>query len=164
MENKGNKVKTLFFDALFDLALLFVAIWPAYVVGNMLFGLIAAAVTDNDNRLAAWLFEFFPSLIVMCAIIFVFWFRVEYKREKWSIPRAAVAMALACGVQMLLATLVVSTVYSCGPALPLIKVFYVGTDSSKFIKDTDLPAWLCAVVMLALDFFYFGAAVLGGYL
>ena len=163
MKDRILHVKTLLTDTLFDVALLYVGVWPAYLVGNGLFGLIARAVTDNDHLLAARLFEFFPSLLLMCAVIFLFWFRVEYKREKASAPRAAAAMALAGGVQILVCVLLVFTVWSCGPALPLIKVFYAGADYNLHINENDLPAWLGAVVMLSLDLFYIACAILGGY-
>ena len=71
MKDRILHVKTLLTDTLFDVALLYVGVWPAYLVGNGLFGLIARAVTDNDHLLAARLFEFFPSLLLMCAVIFI---------------------------------------------------------------------------------------------
>ncbi|MBP3378155.1 MAG: hypothetical protein J6L96_05360 [Clostridia bacterium] len=153
------KLKKILLDSLILVVILVIAGLLCSFVCSWVFVLPVKALSTNE--LIARLTYFVPYFISMLAVLFVFSYKKEYKRENFVLWEAVASGVIACGIQLILPFVLTFVEYTVGPALPLGKIIFAGADINKPLLNYEVPGHIYALCMLLLDVFYIISTVLG---
>ncbi len=156
-------IKKTLLDALKYFGALFVCCALCAVPGLSIFYVIGQLI-GGDNRQVARITFFIPLFLLFNLVLFNVSYRMELKREKFIAYETALSTFLACALQVLLASVTIYSLYTCGPALMLAQITYAGKDIKIDFPDASVPNHMYVICMVIIDAFYIGSTILGGYL
>lgn len=133
-------------------------IWPSFLAGNLLFGAIVFFILGGFY---AKITEIASSILILCALLFIFAYKRAYKNIEFHGIRILISMILAAGMQLIYAALLRFAVYTGGGGHYLALYLY---DSTRSVAYYEVPASLYIASMLAVYPLYIISVISGAYL
>ena len=146
-------------DALLYFFQIVVYIWPSFLTGNILVGLIVRILLNNSNGFLATLSDAITSVLVLCAFLFFFAYRRGHKKAEFHYKSLLISLILAFGMQLIYAIIFRFNVYTTAGAYFFAYMLCPGT-----IDSYNIPAYVYIMTMCIVYVFYMVAVISGEYL
>lgn len=159
-----KKMKTTLMDALLYWFQIVVYIWPSFLIGNGLVGLIVRMLVNNSNHFLSRLSETVTCVLVLCVCLFISAYRRGHKKGEFHYKSLLISLVLATGMQLIYATVFRFAVYTTAGAYYLAHLIYAGSDGSVTFAYDEVPAYLYILTMCIAAVFYITAVISGEYL
>ncbi len=156
-----GKVKKILLDTILYWLQIIVFIWPSFFIGNGVVGLIVRVLANNSNNFAARIADTVASVLVLCALLFIFAYRRGYKKGKAHPVHSCISLILAAGLQLAYASLFRYAVYTTAGAYYLAHMLHAGRHQELTFAYYDVPARVYILAMCMVYGFYIVAAVGG---
>ena len=156
-----NAVKNIFKNTTAYFFQILISIWPAFLIGNGLVGLLLSLILENQNRLIIRLCETVACVIIVCVCLFMMAYRKGYKNAQFNLLRSLLSLVFALGLHLLYANIFHFTEYTTGGAYYLAHIFYAGRNQSITFVYSDVPPYIYMLSICITDCFYIAASILG---
>lgn len=156
-----NRMKKILMDALLYWLQIIVYIWPAFLIGNGLIGMIVSILVDNHNNFLVRIFETIACILVLCAFLLVFAYRRGYKKAESHFINLVISLILAAGLQLIYASIFRYAVYTTAGAYYFAHMLYAGSHQEMTYAYYEVPAYMYIITMCIADCFYILSVIMG---
>ena len=157
-------MKTILVDTLLYWVQIVIYIWPSFLIGNGLVGLLVKILVNNSNNFLARLSETITCILVLCVLLFFFAYKRGYKKAEFHCKSLLVSLILATGMQLIYAIIFRFAVYTTAGAYYLAHLLYAGGQQGVTFAYDEVPGYMYIMTMCIADIFYITAVILGEYL
>ena len=159
-----TKIKNIFMDSLLYFFQIVVYIWPTFLTGSLLVGLIVSMLVNNQNNFLVRLSETIACVLILSAFLFVFAYRRGHKKTEFHFKSLLISLILAFGMQLLYAIIFRFAEYTNSGAYYLAHMLYAGSQQSMTFDYDEVPAYVYFMTMCITYVFYMVAVISGEYL
>ena len=154
-----QRIKPIVKDAFLYFFQIYIYIWPSFLIGNNVVGLIVRIAMNNSNETFAKICETITCVVVLCAFLFIYAYRRGHKRAEFHYKNLLISLLLAFGLQFIYAIIFRFNVYTNAGAYFFATLLHPGEISSY-----DIPTYIYVTTMCIVDVFYVVAVISGEYL
>ncbi len=155
------KIKKILLDMLLYWLQIAVYIWPSFLIGNGIVGMIVRLLVNNANNFAARISETLACIVVLCGLLFLFAYKRGYKRGEAHPIGLLISLLLAGGMQLAYASIFRYAEYTTAGAYYLAQMLHAGDHQELTFAYYDVPEQTYIIAMCIVFCFYI-IAVIGG--
>ena len=159
-----QRIKPILKDALLYFFQIVVYIWPTFLIGNLLVGLIVSILVNNQNDFLVRLSITIACILILSAFLFVYAYRRGHKKAEFHFKSLSISLILALGMQLLYAIIFRFAEYTNSGAYYLAHMLYAGSQQSMTFAYDEVPAYMYIMTMCIIYVFYVAAVISGEYL
>ncbi len=156
-----KKIKTILMDTFLYWLQIIVFIWPSFLIGNGVVGLIVRVITNNSNLFLARIFETLACIFVLCGLLFIIAYKKGYKRGGTHAVSLFISLILAGGMQLVYARIFHYAVYTTAGAYYFAHMLHAGSHQELSFAYYDVPAYVYIMAMGIVYCFYIIAVIAG---
>ncbi len=156
-----NKIKMVLLDTLLYWIQIVVFIWPAFLIGNGVVGLMVRLLVNNSNHILIKISETIASVFVLCALLFFVAYKRGHKTGESHPVGLLISLLLAVGMQLIYASIFHYAVYTTAGAYYFAHMLHAGSHQELTFAYYDVPAYLYIIAMCLVSCFYIVAVIVG---
>ncbi len=138
-----------------------VYIWPSFLIGNGIIGLIVRILANNSINFLARIADTLACIVVLCVLLFRFAYRRGYKKGETHHVSLLISLTLVAGMQLIYARIFHYAVYTTAGAYYFAHMLHAGRHQELTFAYYDVPARVYIIAMCIVYCFYIVAVIVG---